>query len=172
MASMCSTSSIGNTCTHILTGYLSYVSKARKPSLPQTDCCVFTCYCSDHVCWSVARLPRAHNSSCVTPYRLFRQVCNAAATVGVDVEQEKGYTETKAAAKTITNGATTKAPKCAVGTPTPRTAAAAARPTSASVFREFEVEVRPEPPPPPAAADGRSAEDTLMAKMGLGGEGE
>lgn len=44
---------------------------------------------------------------------------------------------------------------------------------SASVFREFEVEVRPEPPPPPVAPDGRTAEDTLIGQMGLGGvEGE
>ena len=39
----------------------------------------------------------------------------------------------------------------------------------ASVFREFEVEVRPEPPPPPVAPDGRTAEDTLIERMGLGG---
>lgn len=47
---------------------------------------------------------------------------------------------------------------------------AIARP-SASVFREFEVEVRPEPPPPPVAPDGRTAEDTLIGQMGLGGDG-
>ena len=41
----------------------------------------------------------------------------------------------------------------------------------ASVFREFEVAVRPEPPPPPVAPDGRTAEDTLVGKMGLGGGG-
>lgn len=40
---------------------------------------------------------------------------------------------------------------------------------SASVFRQFEVQVRPEPPPPPVAPDGRTAEDTLIGKMGLGG---
>ena len=89
-----------------------------------------------------------------------RQVCTAAATA------DQASTETA-------NSATLQAPKSSVGTPTSATAAAAAAAarTSASVFREYEVEVRPEPPPPPAAPDGRSAEDTLMAKMGLGGEG-
>ncbi|CAM9264410.1 unnamed protein product [Laminaria digitata] len=42
----------------------------------------------------------------------------------------------------------------------------------ASVFREFEVAVRPEPPPPPVAPDGRTAEDTLVGKMGLGDGGD
>lgn len=41
----------------------------------------------------------------------------------------------------------------------------------ASVFREFEVAVRPEPPPTPVAPDGRTAEDTLVGKMGLGDGG-
>lgn len=41
----------------------------------------------------------------------------------------------------------------------------------ASVFREFEIAVRPEPPPPPVAPDGRTAEDALVSKMGLGDGG-
>lgn len=41
----------------------------------------------------------------------------------------------------------------------------------AAVFREFEVAVRPEPPPLPVAPDGRTAEDTLVGKMGLGDGG-